>query len=118
MERRNDSRYETDTPATLHLLGEKPTVVAARIVEASCTGMRLESPMALENDRAVRLDVGDVMILGEVCYCQPSDRSEAFPFVIGIVTSESLTGLGSLQHLINALAREEIPVRQPIDPAR
>jgi len=60
--------------------------------------------------QAVKIEMGDTMFLGEVCYCAPASCEGNQSFYLGIVTRECLTGLASLHHLIQALSPDPVSV--------
>ncbi len=46
-------------------------------------------PRRLPSDAAARIDLNDMMVLGEICYCAPHRNG----FVIGIKLHHTLTNL-------------------------
>ena len=110
-------RTAVDLPATLQELGTRakgngpPTGV--RIVDASPAGMRLEIGQAIPAGRAVRIDLGDAMFLGETCYCVPAENP-ARGYYLGIVVEQCLTDLTGLRHLIQALTPQAAPERERV----
>ena len=68
--------------------------------------------------QAVKIEMGDAMFLGEVCYCAAASGETAIgdrdkQFYLGIVTKQCLTGLASLHHLIRALSPETTRELEP-----
>jgi hypothetical protein len=115
VEKRATPRQNVSGSATLQTLGttaaENGEPMAVGIVDMSEQGMRLESPGPVDAGQAVKIDAGDAMFLGEVCYCAPM---ESRGYYVGVVTTQCLSGLRSLQHLIEALkpegARERVRI--------
>lgn len=115
MEKRTRPRIDVNVTASVQRLGicagGNGRAIAVQVVDASERGMRLRSPEALDAGQAVKIEMGDAMFLGEICYCASvSGRADYF---LGVVTEECLTGLNSLQHLIQALQPKGIREREP-----
>jgi hypothetical protein len=107
MEKRTRPRISVDAAATLQVLGTAQSTngvpIPVHVTDASERGMRVGSNTQLDAGLAVRLDIGDSMFLGEICYCAPAPTGAAASFHLGIVTEQCLTGLSGLRHLITAL---------------
>ena len=107
-------RLEAKAAATVQTLGTSAgangPAMAVTVVDVSERGMRLRSAAPMNAGQAVKIEMGDTMFLGEVCYCAPVSSEADRSFYLGIVTRECLTGLASLHHLIRALSPE--PVRE------
>jgi hypothetical protein len=107
VEKRATPRQNVTGKATLQVLGATPSgngePLEVGIVDMSEQGMRLESPCAVDAGQAVKVEAGDAMFLGEVCYCA---AMEGAGYYVGVVTTQCLSGLRSLQHLIEALRPE------------
>ena len=116
--------------ASLQMLGTTAgangQATAVTVVDVSDRGMRLLSAAPMEAGQAVKIEVGDAMFLGEVCYCAATpgepvigNPSEAAfgtndkQFYLGVVTKQCLTGLASLHHLIRALSPETVEELEP-----
>jgi hypothetical protein len=110
-DKRQTPRTEVHAAAFVQLLGLTPAEnsdpLPATIVDVSDRGMRLHIQQPVPTGQAVKIELGDRMFLGEVCYCAPAPPPAAFH--IGIVTEQCLTGLSSLQHLISALQPDSAP---------
>lgn len=110
-EKRTGTRIAVNAAATLQVLGTSKASngepIPVRVSDASERGMRVQSGVRVDAGRAVRLEIGDTMFLGEVCYCAPTTSDPAALFHIGIVTEQCLAGLVGLHHLIKALEPEE-----------
>lgn len=110
-------RTAVDLPATLQVLGSgvqaNGPATGVRIVDASPVGMRVETGMAIPAGRAVRVDLGDAMILGESCYCVPTENPGR-GYYVGIVVEQCLTDLSGLQHLIRALSPAGTPAQERV----
>ena len=109
--RRLEAKAAAATVQTLGTsAGANGPVRAVTVVDVSERGMRLRSAAPMNAGEAVKIEMGDTMFLGEVCYCAPVSSEADRSFYLGIVTRECLTGLASLHHLIRALSQE--PVRE------
>ena len=112
-EKRTRPRIAVNAEGTLQVLGTSQSTngvpIPVHVSEASERGMRVQSNIAIDAGLPVRLDIGDSMFLGEVCYCAPASTGAAAPFNIGIVTEQCLTGLSGLRHLISALEPDKSP---------
>ncbi len=112
-EKRTRPRIAVDAAATLQVLGASQNTngvpIPVRVSDASERGMRVQSNLQVDAGLAIRLDIGDAMFLGEVCYCAPAPAGASAAFNIGIVTEQCLTGLSGLRHLISALEPEKSP---------
>ena len=117
-EKRRRPRVAVDAVATLQVLGasraENGVPTAVRVIDVSEHGMGLESSVSLDAGVPIRLDIGDAMFLGEVCYCTLIAEGPPPAFHIGIVTEECLSGLSGLRHLISALERENSPTLERV----
>ena len=103
MERRRESRHQTNQPVRLTLLGEQPGQnhsIDGTILDFSGRGLRVEVPEAVTPGAAVRLDLKDQLMLGEVCYCQ---RAENGSWALGLQMEQALSHLDDLSRLMTAL---------------
>jgi hypothetical protein len=116
-DQRSVPRVNVHGEATLQMLGVSSSAngptLPVTVVDSSERGMRLRSAVPMNAGRAVTIQVGDAMFLGEVCYCAPSATDEDTSFFIGIVTKECLTGLAGLHHLLHALTPEPAKELEP-----
>jgi len=106
-ERRATPRFEMNQPALLTLLTDPPETMQTVIGDGHFKGMRIDLPREVSVNQAIKLEVGEFMILGEVCYCGPANPGRPLPFSAGIVVSQILSGMGDLRHLLDALQHEE-----------
>lgn len=85
------------------VLGDKPQEFEASLSNVSGRGLRvvLDAPVPL--DAAVRVDLDDSIILGEVCYCEPWGTQWA----LGLEMEQSLSDLRGLCRLVERLLQEE-----------
>jgi PilZ domain len=70
MDSRQEPRFEIDQQISVILLGDSETVIPAKIVNLSGRGMGLECGLALPPGGAVKIELADTLLLGEVVYCR------------------------------------------------
>ena len=114
MERRQEPRQELRIaayqPVELILLGEDVPVIAAHATQFSGSGLRLVLKQPVPAGTLVKVQGGDWLMLGEVCYC----RKERLNFVVGLQLEHSLTGLQELEKLNQKLMGEkQVPAEVP-----
>jgi hypothetical protein len=78
-------------------------LLAATVVDASERGLRLTMQSPLPLDSAVRIDLQNELLLGEVCYCQQSPQG----YVVGVELQQSLSNLNDLSNLARAIFGSE-----------
>ena len=79
------------------------------MIEISGRGLRLALPMDVSPGVAVRVDLGDSLLLGEVCHHSSTPQG----FVVGLVLEHSLTGLNELENLRRTLLAESATESAP-----
>ena len=99
MDRRREPRIRLDQQAWITVLGDPEVRCAATAVDLSGRGMKLRLGRQLAPDSPVKVEVGDSIYLGEVCYC----RLEHGVFVAGLAIEQVLTGLKGLARLRSRL---------------
>jgi hypothetical protein len=111
MERRAEERVAVSKPVQITVLGETPEVVPAMLMNLSGRGMRLVSERAVPQDAAIRFDLDNRMLLGEVCYCVRQGTG----YAIGIELQHSLNDLTGLGSLMEQITGERVPERVPVE---
>lgn len=103
MERRKEPRFESDRPVEATVLQEPAWCVKGRIVNHSARGLQLllEHPVPL--DAAVRIDIDDALILGEVAYC----RQERSGYRTGLRLEHAIYDLPEVHRLMRAILNSE-----------
>ena len=109
MERRSEPRLQTDQAVDLVILTDPPAPCKGTVVEISGCGLRVALPVDVSLGVAVRVDLGDSLLLGEVCH-HSADRQG---FIVGLVLQHSLTGLGALENLRRTLLAESSEPHAP-----
>ncbi len=95
MERRRELRVGSEEAVRITVLGAREKRMEGRAVDISGQGVRILVPEAIAAGFAVKIELEDSLILGEVCYSQPDGRG----FLAGIEIDQVLTGLGELARL-------------------
>ena len=86
MESRQEPRFEIDQEITVTLLGDTEEVIPAKVVNVSAKGMGLESSRPVDAGAALKIELADTLLLGEVIYC----RGQGAGYQIGIALEQAL----------------------------
>lgn len=70
-----------------------------RVLDISSHGMALDLPVPIPPGSAIKIEVGDALVLGEVSYCTPHGGR----YRAGLVVKHRLAGLAELHRLNRAL---------------
>lgn len=73
-------------------------------MDVSGSGLRLRTPLPMPCGAMVRVDASEMLMLGEVCRCDP----ERDAYVVGIELSHSLAGLSQLDRLNHDLIQGRV----------
>ena len=95
MNRRKEQRIPANTPVmvtVLRILGEPS--MAGRVVNMSGSGLQLTLSLPIPGGALVKVESGEMLMLGEVVRCEPS----ASGYAIGVHLSHSLAALSDLKH--------------------
>ena len=111
MSLRSEGRFSPDQVVWITVYGEPdvrlPAVV--RNVSARGIGLALESPVAVGS--ALKFDLEDSMVLGEVIYCRRDERT----YYVGVELEQALRGLAGLARALRDFS-DSPSGRQPTDP--
>ena len=102
MDLRSETRFSTDQPVNVTILGERQMTILGRIANVSEKGMRLLTSAGAPPGVAIRVDVEGTVLLGEVCYC----IREGSGYAIGLQLERVLTLTEDLSRLIRHLLEE------------
>lgn len=110
MGKRREPRVSVDSSARVTVLGENPRTIDGRVVNASGRGLRLLLNSPLPVGAAVQVELGQTMLLGEVCYAVPEVRS----YAVGLELDQMLSGLSELARQVDTLleAPHSAPARR------
>ncbi len=99
MERRSEQRFDASGPVALTILGRPSGLVTANLDNFSGRGMRLLTSGPIPLYTAVKIHIGDDLLLGEVCYCWPLAEG----FAVGLQLEHSLTNVTDLVRLVESI---------------
>lgn len=104
---RRDFRFETNQLISLTILGrysrDADAHLSASMVNVSGRGISLTTEFSVPVSSAVRLDVNDNILLGEVCHSRQTGPSE---FICGVRLEQALTAVGDLSKLVSGIMDE------------
>jgi hypothetical protein len=110
MKERRDPRFEANQSVWITLFGDPDIQLPARVKNVSGRGLGLELDGPVAAGSALKLELDDTLILGEVIYCRRNESA----YYIGVEIEQALAGLAELGNSIrnfNAeLAGEETEV--------
>jgi hypothetical protein len=86
MESRQEPRFETDQEVVITVLGDGGMVLPGRILNFSGKGLCLFSTRSLASGKALKIELSDTLMLGEVIYC----RGEEGGYQVGVVLDQAL----------------------------
>jgi hypothetical protein len=82
------------------------------VAEFSDSGVRLRVPLQVSPGEAVRLDWGDLLLLGEVVHTRSAETFDSSrSWVIGVQVEQGIFDVKALANLLAAVAGED---RQPL----
>jgi hypothetical protein len=99
MEQRRDARYEGGQMVAVTLLGEQETRIEGRIRNISGRGLGLEVGQSVGIGTALKVEIPDSILLGEVMYC----RQDPAGYYLGVQLEHALYGLMALSASIEEL---------------
>lgn len=102
MEQRREPRFRTDQPVTLSILGDGEPVVGARVKNVSGRGLGLEVATAIQPGAALKIEVGDAIVLAEAVFC----RRDQDTYFVGVALEQVLSGLAELGRILQEYADE------------
>ena len=100
MNQRREPRFHLDQQLWITVFGEPDICLPARIKNVSPRGIGLELQGPLATGSALKIEIDDSLLLGEVIYC----RDEEGAFYIGVEFEHALYGLGDLAHVVRDYA--------------
>ena len=106
MNQRRESRFQADRPVAITLFGEPDTRVTGRIRNISGKGIGLEVDRPIAAGTALKVEVEDGLLLGEVIYC----RQDEALYYAGVELEHSLCGLAELSGMVDAFNRAMAPL--------
>ena len=92
-------RFQPNQPVRLSVLSGLPQTLTASIVHLNGRDARLQAPHHIPAGSAIRIDLDDSMLLGEITGC----ISEQDLFGIQVNITEAIPSMSDLSRLVSAL---------------
>ncbi len=105
LDRRREPRFSTDQQAELVLLGEGDRRLPVKVLNVSGNGLRFVVDQPLRADSAVRIDINNCILLGEICYSAPVPGG----YLCGVELDQALTNVSDLMRLMAHVMGEPVP---------
>src|SRR5262249_44804153 len=103
VDRRREPRFDCQQPARIQNLVEKSTVLEGTLLNISGKGLQISFPAKMAVSTPIRIDIGDLMLLGDVC----NIREQGDNWIAGVVLAHSIPGVSALSQLVLRLLRED-----------
>jgi hypothetical protein len=115
MKERRDARFEADQSLWITIFGEPDIQLPARVKNVSGRGIGLEMDGPVATGSALKIQLDDCLLLGEVIYC----RRDASSYYIGVELEQALAGLAELGAAVRGFYEELAgePASPPATPA-
>ena len=107
VERRRETRFTVNQLAQLTVLSAGKETLPAHLVEASGKGMRFRTCRALAAGTAVKVELGDALLLAEVIFSRSEPQVGEEGFVTGVKIDQVLAPLSELISLHRSLMAEQ-----------
>ena len=113
MNQRREPRLQIDQSVWITIFGEPDIRLPARIknVSARGIGLELQGPVAIGT--ALKFELEDSLLLGEIIYCREDEDS----FYVGVELEQALYGLTDLAAALRAFSDSPSGPQQP-DPVK
>jgi len=96
MNQRREPRFQIERQLWITLFGEPEISLPARIKNVSPRGIGLELQGPVAVGSALKFELDDALLLGEVIYC----RDDGDSFYVGVELEHMLYGLGDLAQAV------------------
>jgi hypothetical protein len=103
MNQRREPRVVADQAVVVTVFGDPETQQKARIRNISGRGLSIETTEAVPPGIAIKIELEDAILLGEVVYCKAGDGS----FLLGVELDQVLCGLTELSKKLQEFAADE-----------
>lgn len=114
VERRRETRFTVNQQAQLTILNASKERLPAHLVEASGKGMRFRTCRALAAGTAVKIELGDALLLAEVIFSRSEPEAGEGSYVTGVKIDQVLAPLSELISLHRSLLAEQTPRRAEV----
>src|SRR5690348_12299422 len=98
MNQQREVRIQANQRVAITLFGEPDIQIQARIRNISGRGIGLELETAVPPGTALKVELEDALLLGEVIYC----RQDEAAFYAGVELEHALCGLAELSRVVRA----------------
>jgi hypothetical protein len=109
MNQRREPRFPVDRPIAVTVFGPPDTRVEARIRNAAGRGLGLELAAPLATGTALKIDLEDSILLGEVIYCRVQEGG----WYVGVELVHALNGLVELASIMRGFVDAPSRAEQP-----
>jgi hypothetical protein len=92
MDQRRESRIDGNQEAWITIYGKVDLRIPGRVRNMSGRGIGLEVGAPVGTGNALKIEIGDSMLLGEVIHCRPEGKR----FYVGVELDQALHGLVAL----------------------
>jgi hypothetical protein len=100
MNQRREPRFEAEQSVWITLFGEPDIQLKARIKNVSVRGLGLELQGPVAIGTALKINLDDGLLLGEVIYCRADEAS----YYVGVELEQALCGLAELAQALRAFS--------------
>lgn len=94
MDNRSEPRLAADREIAITILGKPPSRHPALVKNRSGSGLGLLVAVEIPPGTALRIELGDDLVLGEVMYCRPMESG----WFVGVQLEQMLRGLAELRN--------------------
>jgi hypothetical protein len=109
MNQRRELRFPVDQPVEVVVLGPSDVHFPCRVRNASGRGIGLEVPEPLATGMALRINLVDTILLGEVIYCRAQDGG----WYAGVELEHAIYGLAELANATRGFVEENLGREHP-----
>ena len=102
MNQRRETRLQTNQPVQITVFGQPEIRLQARIQNVSGRGLGLELERPLKTGSALKIELEDAILLGEVIYC----RDQGTSHYVGVELEHALWGLAELATALRSFDEE------------
>jgi len=101
VQRKMEIRFQPDQPVRLSILSDVPQALTAFIISLNGRNAVLRVSQAIPAGSAIRLDLDDSMLIGEISACAAGEH-----FEIQLHIKEAIPSMSDLARLVSALMCE------------
>jgi len=109
MNQRREARVPVDQLVEVIVLGPSDVHFLCRVRNASGRGIGLEVPERLATGAALRINLVDAILLGEVIYCRAQDGG----WYAGVELEHAIYGLAALANATRGFMEEKLRPEHP-----